>query len=93
VEFEWDEAKALLNLRKHGVAFEDAIELFDDPRNFSQPAKIVGGEERHKTTGQADAYAVLTIVHVVRETAAGTIMRIISARPASRRERRTYEQQ
>lgn len=92
MEFEWDEAKAKANLRKHGVAFEDAVELFDDPLHLTQPAKVVDGEKRFKTTGYADAYALLTVVHVVRGTAAGEIVRIISARPASRRERRSYEQ-
>lgn len=84
MEFEWDRTKAEQNLRKHGVAFEDAVDLFDDPRHLTQEGKIVDGEVRFKTTG-------LTIIHVLRETTDGSVMRIISARPASRRERRSYE--
>jgi uncharacterized DUF497 family protein len=91
VEFEWDRTKAEQNLRKHGVAFEDAVDLFDDPRHLTQEGKIVGGELRFKTTGHADASALLTIIHVLRKTTDGPVMRIISARPASRRERRSYE--
>ena len=91
MEFEWDRTKAEQNLRKHGVAFEDAVDLFDDPRHLTQEGKIVGGEVRFKTTGHADPSALLTIIHVLRETADGSVMRIISARPASRRERRSYE--
>lgn len=91
MEFEWDRTKAEQNLRKHGVAFEDAIELFDDPRHLTQKAKVIDGEERLKTTGYADASAILTIVHVLRETTDGPVMRVISARSASRRERRSYE--
>ena len=91
MEYEWDEAKAALNLRKHGVAFEDAAAVFDDPLHLVQEAKVVDGEARWKTTGYADACALLTVVHVIRETPQGPVVRIISARPASRRERRSYE--
>ena len=41
MEFEWDRTKAEQNLRKHGVAFEDAVDLFDDPRHLTQEGKIV----------------------------------------------------
>ena len=91
MDFEWDEAKATQNLRKHGVAFADATAVFDDPRHATADAKLVGGEAREKTTGFADAYALLTVVHVTRMVAGEVVTRIISARPASRRERRTYE--
>jgi uncharacterized DUF497 family protein len=46
VEFEWDDVKARSNLTKHGVAFEDATYLWDDPAYQLRSAKTVGGEER-----------------------------------------------
>jgi hypothetical protein len=89
-EFEWDDGKAYSNLRKHGVAFEDATAVFSDPRNVSTSAKIVDGEERVKTTGHADEYAILTVIHTQRIGSQAITVRMISARPASRRERRIY---
>ena len=93
MEFEWDETKAETNLRKHGVAFEDALAVFEDERQFTEPAKTTGGEMRWKTTGRADRYAVLSIVHTARVVDGVEVIRLISARPASRRERRLYDGQ
>lgn len=89
MEFEWDDEKAASNLRKHGVAFEDAMAVFDDERAITDPATSVV-EMRLKTTGYADAYALLTVIHTTRRQGDLLIVRIISARPASRRERREY---
>jgi uncharacterized protein len=89
VEFEWDDEKAESNLRKHGVAFADAIAVFDDGHAITDPAKSVG-EERRKTTGHADEYALLTVIHTTRRVGDVVFVRLISARPASRRERRDY---
>ena len=89
MEFEWDDEKAASNLRKHGVAFADAIGVFDDHHAMTDPAKSVD-EERRKTTGYADEYALVTVIHTTREMGGVTFVRLISARPASRRERREY---
>lgn len=68
MEFEWDDEKAAANLRKHGVAFEDAIAVFDDEHAMTDPAKAVGDEQRLKTTGYADARALLTVIHTQRKS-------------------------
>jgi uncharacterized DUF497 family protein len=51
VKFEWDPAKAVSNLRKHGVSFEIAIRVFADPFALSEPDRIEGGEQRWQTLG------------------------------------------
>jgi hypothetical protein len=90
VEFEWDDRKAAENLKKHGVAFEDAAAVFDDEHAFTDVAKTVDEEQRFKTTGYADEYALLTVIHTHRGDGDDLVVRIISARAASRRERREY---
>ncbi|NYF78496.1 BrnT family toxin [Granulicella arctica] len=85
--FVWDIDKASANLAKHGVAFEKACEVFFDPFLRLQDASV-GGEQRDAVTGLADDWTLLFVVHVVREEAG---IRIISARPATARERKTYE--
>ena len=91
MEFEWDDRKAATNLAKHGVVFEDAIAVFDSDQAKTDPAKTVGDEKRYKTTGLAAGIALLTIIHTARTVGENLIIRIISARPASRRERRDYD--
>jgi uncharacterized DUF497 family protein len=92
VEFEWDENKRRYNLAKHNVYFEDAVTVFLDPDELTLPAKTVNGEERFGTIGRFGSAAVLLVVHTRRETyGEEVIVRIISARPASRAERKLYE--
>lgn len=92
MEFEWDENKNLRNLAKHRIGFEEAIEVFDDLHELTEPANTVGHEERLKTIGKVASLAVLLVVHTLRATVGGqAITRVISARPASRRERKRYE--
>jgi uncharacterized protein len=92
VEFEWDENKNLRNLAKHKIGFEEAIEVFDDLNELTEPANTVGHEERLKTIGKVASLAVLLVVHTSRTTVGGqATTRVISARPASRRERKRYE--
>ena len=87
MRFEWDPAKAALNKRKHGVAFEEASECFEDPLAIvlEEPAH----PERLILIGQARGLRL--IFTVFAERTAGSI-RIISARLATRRERRAYEE-
>jgi uncharacterized protein len=91
VRFEWDDRKAWANRAKHGISFEEAITAFDDP--FALVAvdtrHSTPNEERTWLIGAADV-AVLVIVYTARE--AGDVLRIISARRASRRERKRYEE-
>ena len=91
MRFEWDAGKASRNSGKHGIAFDQAITAFDDP--FA----LIAPDERHSRAeelrewliGESDD-GVLVVVFTRRQ--AGQICRIISARRASRRERRRYEE-
>ena len=94
IRFEWDAAKARINLRKHGVAFEDAIAAFTDPFALTQQDRVEGGERRWQTLGMAGGCLVLLVAHTVGEADDGTeVIRIISARAADRKERKHYENQ
>jgi uncharacterized protein len=57
--FEWDEAKAKSNSRKHGVAFDDAIYAFADPFALMHQDRIEGGEQRWQTLGMVGGYLVI----------------------------------
>ena len=96
VRFEWDEAKNLSNQRKHdGVSFEDARQVFQDPLHLSVQDRIEGGEQRWRTIGSVQGFVILVVAHTVMEADADggsvEIIRIISARRATPRERRHYE--
>jgi uncharacterized DUF497 family protein len=97
IRFEWDEAKNLANQRKHGVSFEDASELFEDPLYVVVSDRIVDGEQRWHTFGLVNEIVLLMAVHTVEEVEDDgppiEIVRIISARRATPKERRTYENQ
>jgi hypothetical protein len=90
--FEWDEQKADINLRKHGIRFEDAARVFDDPLAVTDQDRIENGEQRWQTVGMADGYLLLLVAHTVRFEDEGIeVVRIISARRVDRAERRRYE--
>ena len=95
MRFEWDEAKNLSNRRKHGVSFEEASQVFRDSLYVSVQDRIEDGELRWQTLGLVEGLLLLIVAHTVREERDdGTsveVIRIISARPATRRERRRYE--
>jgi uncharacterized DUF497 family protein len=87
--FAWDAKKASENIRKHGVSFEEASSVFGDPLSITIEDPHHGaGEERMLTMGHSNYHRLLVVAH----TARGNIIRIISARLASRRERRVYEE-
>jgi uncharacterized DUF497 family protein len=90
LQFTWDPKKAAANLRKHGVGFPEAATAFADPHSITiaDPDHSVG-EERFVLIGQSDRRRLVVVAHVER----GDLIRIISARPASRRERNTYEEE
>ena len=95
IEFDWDPAKARSNQAKHAVSFEDAMGVFADPLALSRLDDDLGvGEERWVTLGMAPAAArLLLVVHTHVELSGDSIaVRIISARPATRREARQYEE-
>jgi uncharacterized protein len=90
--FEWDEAKAKSNERKHGVRFEDTMLVFADPYALVEQDRVERGELRWQILGSAAGVGLLLIVHTMREEADDEIIRIISARRATRRERKRYEE-
>src|SRR5215469_15359204 len=85
--FEWNAAKAAANLRKHRVSFERACEVFFDPFVRLTDAGDQS-EAREAAIGLTEDWALLFVVHMLREPDA---IRIISARPATTMERNRYE--
>jgi len=86
--FEWDPLKARSNVAKHRVGFEEASTVFGDPLSLTIPdPEHSETEKRYVTMGIAFTGKLLVVVHTDR----GNNIRIISARRASRRERKSYE--
>jgi len=90
IDFEWDEGKATQNLRKHGVSFDEAETVFNDPyaRVIDDPDHS-DDEERSIIIGHSDRNRLLFVSFAAR----GHRIRLISARPATRKERQTYEEE
>jgi uncharacterized DUF497 family protein len=84
MKFEWDPDKARTNIAKHGISFEEATEAFDDPNRleFYRPQH---GEDRFVMIG-ASKSKLLFVVYAER----GTTLRIISARKATKDEKKVY---
>ena len=93
LEFDWDPAKAASNLRKHSVSFDLAREVFEDPHSISKfDEEHSEFEERWIIVGRTQDNRLLVVCHTeapIEEDT--TAVRIISARPATRNERRQYE--
>ena len=89
LNFEWNEDKARVNLGKHGVSFDEATTVFGDPLSITifDPSHSYG-EERFIILGHSHRHRLLVVVHTDR----GDTIRIISARRASRGERKSYEE-
>ena len=92
MRFEWDENKNRENRKKHGVSFEIAMEVFDDPFSLTSRDRIVEGEERLWTLGRVEDLNILVVVHTVVDERNEEVIRIISARKATPRERAFYEE-
>jgi uncharacterized DUF497 family protein len=88
IDFEWDPDKAESNIRKHGVSFPEAATAFADPfsATVSDPRHSTY-EERFVLFGLSSHGRLLAVMH----TASGSVVRIISARMMTPRERREYE--
>lgn len=84
--FEWDEEKNCLNIEKHGISFEEAVQVFDDVHLSRVDTREEYGEVREITIGMIAGTVVAVVVHTDREEA----IRMISARKANKRERSTY---
>jgi uncharacterized protein len=93
IRFEWDPVKAWTNQRKHGVNFEDAMHVFEDScALLEQDRTGEAGELRWQALGLAGGVTVLLVAHTVREEGEDEVIRLISARQATRKERKRYEQ-
>ncbi len=92
--FEWDPAKDDLNRSKHGVGFRQAMSVFNDAHALTvYDADHSTDEDRWITLGQTDFGLLLVLAHTFREASSRkALIRIISARRATRRERRQYEE-
>ena len=90
IRFEWDPAKAAANLRKHGVSFAEAETAFYDDyaKVLPDPDHSTDDEDRFLLLGLSSALRVLVVIHCLRE--AGSVIRLISARRATRVERAQY---
>jgi uncharacterized DUF497 family protein len=94
VRFAWDAQKAAQNRRKHGVSFEQAREVFDDPNHvvLENYRLIEEGEQRYQAIGLSGGMALLAVVFVDRsEDDEQVMIRLISARKANRYEKYLYQ--
>lgn len=92
IRFEWDPKKSDLNRRKHGLTFEDAMQVFYDPLRRLDIEDDEHGEIRWRTTGEIGGI-LYTVSHTIREEEGeAEIYRIVSARRATARERKIYEE-
>ena len=88
MEFEWDEAKNQTNVRKHGIGFDTAQRIFEGPVATAPDHCRDYGEDRRISIGRVEPGALIVVAHTERR---GRI-RLISARPASRKERKAYHE-
>ena len=93
-EFEWDDAKAAANLTKHGVDFREAMTVMLDPLTMTRfDDEHDDDEERWDSLGRAANGQLLLVIHTFLSTRPNSaLVRLISARPATRREREQYEE-
>lgn len=91
MEFEWDYAKEVANRRKHGFSFRQASMIFDDPHMVLLEDRVENGELRWHAIGTIGDMTLLLVVHRWFEDDGADIVRIISARRATKIERRRYE--
>ena len=92
--FEWDPVKARGNAEKHGVCFEQATEVFKDPMALTlyDDDNASSEEDRWITLGQANGQHYLVVAHTYRNQRDNAVtIRLISARPATKREIKQYE--
>jgi uncharacterized DUF497 family protein len=89
MRFEWDKSKALVNLRKHGVSFDEAVTVFYDPLSATIPDPDHSfAEVREVTIGYSSQPRLLLVCHTERKDG---VVRLISARTATKSERVRHE--
>ena len=92
MNFEWDETKNRINQEKHGISFDEAKEIFDDPLHISKLDHCFNYfEERWITIGATKKEKLLVVANLFFTDDGEEIIRIISARRANNNERRAYE--
>lgn len=92
MRFEWDSKKNLSNQKKHGVKFEEAREIFDDPLHISfLDERFSYFEERWISVGQTTSRKLVVTAHLYFDENDEEVIRIISAREATIHEREQYE--
>lgn len=92
--YQWDEEKNRINRAKHGVRFEQATKVFDDPFVVDHRQSVEDGEYRHSILGLVDGVVILLVVFTDRSVGLGEqVIRIVSARRADRSERLIYEKE
>jgi len=92
MKFEWDERKNRINQEKHGISFEEAKEVFDDALQISKlDHRFNYFEERWITIGVTKKEHILVVANLFFSDEGEEIIRIISARKANNRERKSYE--
>ena len=89
LKFDWDKSKASLNKKKHGVSFEEAVTVFydDDALEFHDPDHSES-EDRFIMVGLSFKTKILVVSHCLRQS--GSLIRIISARKATKQESQRY---
>lgn len=92
MNFTWDDSKSRSNRAKHGISFEIATLVFEDPHALSVLDRLVDDEERWQPIGLAGGIAIVLVVHTWLEQSGEEAIRIISARKANARERKVYEE-
>jgi len=92
IRFEWDDEKNRLNKSKHGVSFEIATQIWNDENYLLIPDAIYEGEQRWIAIGSVTIMTVLIAVHTSVDARGVETIRIISARRATKQERKRYEQ-
>jgi len=88
---EWDPAKNRRNKTKHGIDFETAQLVFDDPFFVSFIERVEDGEERWHAIGMIEDVLLIVAVHAYRVEGSEEVIRMISARRATSHERKLYE--
>jgi uncharacterized DUF497 family protein len=91
MQFIWDEDKNRINKAKHGISFETAKRVWDDPHVWIYFDRFENGENRFHAVGVVGGMTFLTVVHTHRDNAGMEIVRIIGARRATRYEKSAYE--
>lgn len=93
MRFEWDERKNRANIEKHQISFDEAKDIFEDPLHIAKlDCRFSYFEERWITIGSAKSDKILVVANIFFDDNGEEIIRIISARKATQKEKDFYEQ-